>query len=384
MKSKGIVDLFRVPAGVQYFFDDEVALRRSIERDVMDVFAGWGYSEIVLPIFDAYDLFSLAMSDLAERAYRFTARDGSSVALRPDLTSLVARTVATRLSNRPRPLRLCYTGEVFRADEPRRGRQHEFHQLGIEHVGWASPESDIEVLLIAIEALRVLGLADACVTLGHVGFFNGVAARLDLAPERTRELQDLVDRRRTDALSRFLATHASHVPETDREDFCRLIGLGGGRDVLDLGRTLVGNKQSLDALDDLDRMFDTLDALGFSSVVRIDLGEIANLEYYTGMTFKIYAPGWGLPIGSGGRYDALLAQFGADEPAVGFSLSLDWLAGALAARKLDAPRRHMSPRHALIADKDLTALFGEAQDLRSRGESVEIVPARGDEGGERA
>ena len=365
-------DLSSVPPGVQYFFDDEVLLRRSIEREVMDVFAGWSYREIVLPIFDSYELFARGMGeDVAERTYRFTSRDGKTVALRPDLTSLVARTVATRLKDRTRPLRLCYTGEVFRADEPRRGRQHEFHQLGVEHVGWASPEADVEVLLVALEALSRLGLSDARVTLGHAGFFAGIAERLALPAERTSEMRTMVDRRQTAALDAFLEPHLS---ADERASFCRLISLGGGREVLELAKALVENGRSRAAIETLSAIHGTLERLGLSERVSVDLGEVADFEYYTGMTFKIYAPGWGLPLGQGGRYDALLVQFGNDEPAVGFSLSLDWLAGALAARGLDAERMRAAPRDRLAAGTSLAELFGTAVERRVSGRTIEIVP----------
>src|SRR5205085_6097234 len=133
--------------------------------------------------------------------------------------------------------------------------------------------------------------------------------------------------RRASALDRFLEPHAG--PE-DRAAFCRLVGIGGGREVLGHARALVGNERSIAALAQLGAIYETLDALGLAGRVAVDLGDLADFDYYTGMTFQIWAPGWGLPLGGGGRYDALLAQFGADEPAVGFSFSLDWLAGALA------------------------------------------------------
>lgn len=373
MKTSRPIDLSCVPPGVQYFLDDEVVLRRSIEKDVLDVFSGWGYTEIDLPIFDAYDLFTLGMGDdVAARTYRFTARDGSTVALRPDLTSLVARTVATRLRTRQRPLRLSYTGEVFRADEPRRGRQHEFHQLGVEHVGWASPESDIEILLVALEALAVLGLDDARVVLGHAGFFRGIVERLGLETDAVAELRSFVDRRQSDAVQCFLAPHA---PANECAAFARLIGLAGGLPVIEEARGLVTNPRSVAALEQLSAVYATLRELELDHLVSIDLGEVAGFDYYTGMMFSMYAPGWGLPLGSGGRYDGLLAKFGTDEPAVGFSLSLDWLAGAIAARGLDSPRRVGPTPTTLGAGDDLGRLFAEAKRLRGEGRTVNIVPA---------
>ena len=111
--------LTKIPAGVQYFFDEEVKLRRYVELRAMEVFAGWSYDEIILPMFDYHDLFARGMGqEKAERTYRFVDRDGALLALRPELTSLVARTVATRFIKRERPVRLCYSGEVFRYDDP--------------------------------------------------------------------------------------------------------------------------------------------------------------------------------------------------------------------------------------------------------------------------
>src|SRR5436309_12492252 len=150
----------KIPKGVRYFFGEEVAERRSIEQRVLSVFKGWSYSEIVLPIYDYHGLFALGMgTEAAGRTYRFIDYDGELLALRPDLTSLAARTVAARFADSPRPIRLCYSGEVFRYQEAHEQRPHDLHQLGLEHIGNDRLEADVEVLLVAIEALRSLGLS---------------------------------------------------------------------------------------------------------------------------------------------------------------------------------------------------------------------------------
>src|SRR5262245_5749537 len=139
-------------------------------------------------MFDYHDLFARGMGrEKAERTYRFVDHDGALLALRPELTSLVARTVATRFKNKPRPLRICYSGEVFRYDEPTERSAREFHQLGVEHIGQSVIAADIETLLVAVEVLTVLGLDDFRVALSDVDFFNGLAAHLGLeAADRTQ------------------------------------------------------------------------------------------------------------------------------------------------------------------------------------------------------
>lgn len=335
----------------------------------MSVFEGWSYSEIILPIFDYADLFALGMGkDQAEMTYRFTGRDGKLLALRPEMTSLVARTVATRFGNRQRPVRLCYSGEVFRWDEPRGGRQYEFHQIGLEHVGSDRLEADTEVLVVAIEALRQLGIERFTITLGHADFFNGIAGQLALDENARRSLRESIDRKDAARLNVFLEAHADAL---HRDAFLRLAVLAGHREIIDQARALVSNDKSRAALDDIECVFRIAEALGIASYIDIDLGDVGGLDYYTGLTFKIYAPGLGTALGRGGRYDRLLENFGAAEPAVGFSLCLDWLAQLLgpqlretAVKSGDAVR--------IKPDGDLVAAFKEANRLRSEGKKIEV------------
>ena len=362
--------LSRIPPGVQYIFGAEVRVRRWIEAEIMNVFAGWSYAEIILPIFDYADLFALGMGkEQAEMTYRFTGRDGKLLALRPEMTSLVARTVATRFRSNPRPIRLSYSGEVFRWDEPRGGRQYEFHQIGLEHIGSERLEADTEALVIAIEALRRLGLDGFTITLSQVDFFNGIAERLELDEDERRTMRELIDRKETDHLEDFMTAHAD---AEGRAALCRLTTLAGKRDILDEARALVANPKSRAALDDLDRVCEITEELGIDGYIDIDLGDVAGLDYYTGLTFKIYAPGLGTALGRGGRYDQLLAQFGYPEPAVGFSLCLDWLAQLLAPRVVQAAAGNSRDVVGLRTEGDIVGAFKEAKRLRAEGKTIEL------------
>ena len=365
--------LSKIPPGVQYIFDGEVRLRRWIEREIMEVFSGWSYSEIILPIFDYADLFSLGMGkEQSEMTYRFTGRDGRLLALRPEMTSLVARTVATRFRDRTRPIRLSYSGEVFRWDEPRGGRQYEFHHIGLEHIGSDRLEADTEVLVVAIEALRRIGLDRFTLTLGHVDFFNGVAEGLNLDDEGRREMRTMIDRKETGRLDGFLRDRADAAIRTA---VCRLTTLVGGRDIIDEARSLVASQKSRAALDDLDRVCQLAQEIGLDDYINLDLGDVGELDYYTGMTFKIYSPGLGGALGRGGRYDQLLSKFGRPEPAVGFSLCLDWLAQLLAGSLSEAGMPPADGVARLQTDGDIVAVFKEASRLRAIGKRVEIGKA---------
>src|SRR5918998_3185882 len=107
--------LSKIPGGMRYYAGAEARLRRGIEDKVMAVFDGWSYEEITTPCVDYLALFERGMGyEQAHRAFRFTDTDGRMLALRPDVTSSVARSAATLFADRPRPLRFCYASHVFR------------------------------------------------------------------------------------------------------------------------------------------------------------------------------------------------------------------------------------------------------------------------------
>jgi ATP phosphoribosyltransferase regulatory subunit len=368
-----MTSLTKIPAGVQYFFDDDARLRRYVERKAMDVFSGWSYDEIILPMFDYHDLFARGMGvEQAEKTYRLVDRDGALLALRPELTSLVARTVATRFLKRGRPIRLCYSGEVFRYDEPTERAAREFHQLGIELVGHAGVAADLEVLLVAAESLGALGISDFRIALSHVDFFNGVAAHLQLEEAGRAELLELIDRRNSHALDEFLMRRAPQLEEARRRGFCDLTRVAGKHDALSKALDVLINERSRKAIEHLTRILSTLTELGLAEQFDIDLGDAGGLEYYTGVTFKIYVAQWGVAIGGGGRYDNLIGNFGAAEPAVGFSLSLDALTGTLARSNGKQEWRKGDGAKSITLDGNLADGFREARAERAQGRKVQI------------
>ncbi len=364
--------LTKIPAGVQYFFDDEVRLRRSVEARAMRVFAGWSYDEIILPIFDYHDLFARGMgAEKAEATYRFVDRDGALLALRPELTSLVARTVATRFLKRERPIRLCYSGEVFRYDDPAEHAAREFHQLGVEHIGEPDIVADVEVLLVAAEVLTALGLKDFRIALSHVDFFSGVADFLKLDEAERAQLRQLIDRRNSLALAEFLHIVAPQIEQTRRDEFCRLTQIAGKEDAIERARQIMINEKSRSAVEHLAQIYSTLTSLGLSDNFDIDLGDTGVQEYYTGLVFKVFAPGLGVEVGSGGRYDNLIANFGHSEPAVGFSFALDGLVNAIAKHRQVQPESNESAQP-IAVNGDLASAFRQARELRQQQKQVRI------------
>ena len=155
--------LSQIPRGLRYYFGHEARLRRSIEDVAMAVLDGWSYEEIATPTVDYYSLFDRAMGHSeSQQAFRFMDVDGRLLALRPDVTSPVARAAATLFAANERPLRLCYTAPVFRQQARTHAEwRRESTQIGCEMMGANTIAADIELLVIACEVLDRLRLGGA-------------------------------------------------------------------------------------------------------------------------------------------------------------------------------------------------------------------------------
>jgi ATP phosphoribosyltransferase regulatory subunit len=359
--------LSNIPGGMRYYFGREARVRRAVEDAVMSVFDGWGYEEIAAPTVDYYALFERGMGrEEARRSFRFTDTDGRLLALRPDVTSSVARAAATLFASAPRPLRFCYAASVFfqrprsHAEWKRQGRQ-----LGCELIGASGGEADAEVLAVAAEVLARLGLRFR-VTLNHVGVFKGVAEQLGLEEAERERVRRLIDARDAAGLEVILETLAVE----DASGLARgLTRLAGGRGAIEEARAALDNARSREALDALEKTWGIVEALELSDVFDFDLGDVSGLDYYTGLVFKIYAEGAGSRVGSGGRYDELTANFGRREPAVGFVLDLDAVSEILSRGDFDS-ENGARPRPHSVEGADAAERLREAKRLRAQGRRV--------------
>ena len=320
-----------LPEGVRdLLFADTAAFRR-METALQATWSAWGYREIHLPTFEYADTLATDVgSQVDAELYRFFDRHGRTLALRPDMTIPTARVVGTRLYDQPMPLRLAYTGSVFRYEPPRAGRQHEFGQAGVELIGAPGTVADAEMVALATAALQAVGLPEFGITLGHVGFFRGLLAGLALPERLTARLQEAVARKAEAELVRLLA-ETPGLPPVARQAVLALPRLTGSAAMLVDAEAVCLNATMMNALADLRSVAALLDAYGVSRFVTYDLAEVRDLGYYTGITFEGFAPGLGFGLISGGRYDDLIGHFGPPCPAVGWALTLDRL---LLAREL--------------------------------------------------
>src|SRR5262245_4852619 len=245
---------------------------------------------------------------------------GRLLALRADVTPQIARIVATRLRDEPKPLRLAYLANVFRYDEPHVGRYREFYQAGVELIGLPNPEADAEMIALQVGAMAAAGDAEFKLDVGQADFFRGILEDLGADAATARRLRTALARKDVSALERQVGELGA--PATVTELLLALPTLYGRGDVLDRAGRLVKNARSEDALANLAEVYRLLRLYGLAESVLLDLGEVRGFDYYSGVHFEAYASRLGASLAGGGRYDQMLGRFGYDCPATGFALEI--------------------------------------------------------------
>ena len=344
---------------------EEAAVRRTLARQALECFALRGYAVVTPPVFEFADVLErgLGVLDPTDVLRFIEPESGEVAALRPDMTPQIARIIATRLRDRPPPFRLGYEGTVLRRRSGRARKHRQIPQVGVELAGIAGPDGDLELLGLAADAVRATGLSRFALDIGDAGVVRALLAPLSPA-DQTRISEGLG---RKDAAEVAAASAAANSPHA--EALGALPDLHGGRDALVEGVARLASTPAAPAARRLLAFFDAATSAGLGAYLSADLGEVRGFAYYTGPVFHAYAPGTGDAIGSGGRYDELLARFGWDLPAAGFALDLDRMGEALQAAGVGG---HVPVRVVVVGPPQSPRLT----ELRSRGISAVASPDR--------
>jgi ATP phosphoribosyltransferase regulatory subunit len=312
----------QLPKGAKLYLPEEAAQKRVVEERLLGVFRRWGYREVVTPAYEYFDVIAQGTDhDLQERMFKMVDREsGRLLALRADITPQIARIVATRMRDEPKPLRLAYVSNVFRYDEPHVGRYREFYQAGVELIGLPNPEGDAEMIAMTVEGLQALGLERFQIDVGQAEFFRGILEDLAADELTGHELRSALAHKDQSSLERLVAE--LRAPSTVTELLLALPTLYGRGDVLDRAERLVKNARSEAALRNLAEVYRLLRAYGLADSVLLDLGEVRGFDYYSGVHFESYVSGLGASLTGGGRYDQMLGRFGYDCPATGFAFEV--------------------------------------------------------------
>jgi ATP phosphoribosyltransferase regulatory subunit len=309
-----------IPPGTRDILPDEMRELRRLHLAMIEVFESRGYGEVATPSIEYDDVLARGDGRTAASAYRFFDERGDLLALRSDMTVPIARLVASRYTDAEWPLRLCYLANAFRAVRPQRGQMREFAQAGVELIGAPAPGGTVEIVEVLEATLDAAGLDRAVIGLGDADLYRQLLTEFK------------VEGQARDAILERLAMHDLVGLEVEllqaglageQVDTCvALSQLRGGREVLDQARA-IGGAAVERATARLGETFGALEERGVAERVRVDLGLLRDLGYYSGAILEVYDPAVGHVLGGGGRYDRLLKRFGIDLPAAGFALYLE-------------------------------------------------------------
>lgn len=374
------------PEGTRDMIFDECAALRSIGEKLRAIYKSHGYSEVITPGLEFFDVFNNKSRHYPQEVlYKLTDAKGRLMVLRPDSTMPIARLFGTRLRTSALPLKLFYDQTIYRANPKESGRDDEFFQSGIEIIGGDVLRCDMEALSIAAEVMQSFDVDDYRFEIGDSGFFPLLAGKLALSDTQLDELREYVQLKKYPALDEMLSAYGSDPCAKALSALARLFG---GREVFGEARKLLPT-EAMPILDRLERVYDNICALGIGEKVTVDLGFAGKTnDYYTGIVFNGYVSGYGMPVLTGGRYDKLIADFGADTPATGFAVNENAVADALLKRSggmlLPAPDVMIYSDVDSIAaaikhcreliDSGLTAEYADLDDI---GEARKLAGTRG-------
>jgi ATP phosphoribosyltransferase regulatory subunit len=314
------------PDGTRSILPDEATQRSLVIDTLRTLYRNWGYEQVEVPVLERYD----PLHPRASQSFKLSDRDSGVLALRSDFTPALANLLRAHhpaiAAGAPKPVRWHYAGSVWHAIDPELARTREFTQVGLELIGVSNARADAEIIHLARESVRAVGLQPR-LEVGNPGF---VRALLDLAAvplPRRDEVADAIDRKDRRDLSLLLDALASDFGEDASRDqspraaLLAVVDLYGGLEVIERARAVAPWPS---AQREIDRLAGVIAEFEDPSELMLDLAMARRLTYYTGVTFRAYTPDFGQPLLGGGRYDGALLP-----SAAGFSIGLERLLRAI-------------------------------------------------------
>ena len=275
------------PEGTRDLLFDECTARRKIENDLMNFFKSRGYSEVVTPLLEFYDVFAHYFEQ--EQMYKLTDAKGRLMVLRPDSTLPIIRLAETRLKDSPRPLKLCYNQTIYRANPKEIGVDDEIAQCGIEIIGGRGNNSG--VLKLAVEAFEKIS-GDYRFEIGDCRLFDRLIREYKIDSVKGEQIRHLVETKNYSELSEM------SIPGV----FAELPKLFGGFATFEKAGELFKSDYLKEKLNLLKATYTELREFVKEDKITVDLGLTNVLGYYKGILFNGYTEGIGEPVLTGGRY----------------------------------------------------------------------------------
>ncbi len=357
--------------GTRDFYPEAMAFRTWLYDKVRAISERYGYEEYEAPLLERLELYAAKSGEelVKEQSFVLQDRGGDELALRPELTPSLARMIAQRQGSLILPVRWFSFGPFWRYEQPQRGRTREFFQWNIDLLGAETPAADGEIVAIAADFLRSLGLTpdDVAIFLNSRRLMERKLAEIGVGDDLRTDVFRLIDRR-------------DKLPADKWEAWALELGLVEGQ--IEALKALLSNSELWQESDELRQVFGTAEALGLADYLVYDASIVRGLDYYTGPVFEAYDRARTFrAIFGGGRYDNLVADVGGDRiTGVGFAMG-DVIIDLLLERAGKRPTLPTFPSRVLVTlfSEDLYAqTLALAARLRQSGFSTEqaLEPVR--------
>ena len=363
--------LLHTPDGVRDIYDSEYKRKRKVMSELHHVLELYSYRDIQTPTFEYFDIFSKEKGSApSNEMFKFFDRDNNTLVLRPDITPSIARCVAKYYETEDLPIRLCYEGNTFTNKISHQGKLCEVTQVGGELVNDDSSAADAEILATVVDCIQASGLEEFQVEVGEVDFFKGVIEEAGLSVEEESHIRAYIQNKNFFGLQEYVKQ--LDISEHLKQVLVSFEHLFGGVDMLEQAQKLVQNRRSLEALDRLQKVYQALAFYHCEEHISFDLSMLSDFKYYTGILVKGYTYGTGAAIVRGGRYNALLRQYGKEAPAIGFAFVIDELMNAISRQKIEV----------VIEEQDIVILYQRdfqqkavelGTTMRKEGRKVELI-----------
>ncbi len=353
--------------GTRDFYPEQMALRNWLYQNMKAVSQKFGYQEYDGPFVETLELYAAKSGEelVKEQAFVFNDRNGDPITLRPELPPSLARMVAQRQSQLPRPIRWWSFGPFWRYERPQKGRSREFFQWNVDMLGFESPQGDAEVAAIGAEFFRAVGLNpdEVSIKVNNRRLVDAELKALGLDSDGVQRVFRLIDRRE------------KMSPEAWAE---YAAGLGLSDAQFEGVRSLLADRELWRKSDECVAFFEGVKALGVDAYVEYEPSVIRGLDYYTGMVFEARdRDGEFRAVFGGGRYDNLVGDVGGERiPGVGFAMG-DVVVSLVLQKFGKTPELPSAPAQALVTVFDPASLLDSmalAAEVRRSGLAVEWYP----------
>jgi len=355
--------------GMNDLLPADTPLWRRVEGTARAVLDSYGYAEIRTPLLERTELFRRSIgevTDIVEKEmYTFTDRNGESLTLRPECTASCVRALIEHGMLRQPGQRLWYLGPMFRHERPQRGRFRQFFQIGAEAFGYANPEIDAELILLAARLWRALGLDGMRLELNSLGTREEQAAYRERLVAYLRAHRESLD----EDCERRLETNPLRVLDSKNPEM---------RELLDAAPAL-GECLGAESRAHLATLVSILADAGVEATLNPRL--VRGLDYYTRTVFEWVGSGLGAQNAAcgGGRYDTLVAEIGGPAtPAIGFSIGVERIIELLRGQGLEPPGNAPHAYLAAVGEHARQAAPGIAERLRDRATGLRMLVDAGE------